>query len=70
MKQRLQKRRKHQIMSLILPQLNARRVAMIVPSVQSRVKMNIPVSVYPCYVIASSHVHEVHLSILCLNMFV
>jgi hypothetical protein len=70
MQKRLQKRRNHQITSSILPQLKARGVVMIVPLVQSRAKTKIPVSVYPCYVIASSHVHEAHFSILCLNMFV
>jgi hypothetical protein len=70
MQQRLQKRRKHQRMSFIHPRLKARRLAMRVPSVQSRVKTNIPVSVYLCYVIASSHVPEAHPSVLCLDMFV
>jgi hypothetical protein len=70
MKQSLHKRWKHQRTMLILPRLKDRRVAMTVPSVQIRAKTKIPVSVYPCYVIASSHVHEAHLSIICLNMFV
>jgi hypothetical protein len=74
---KLQKRRKQQTMmdyqlspSSILPRLKAQKVAVRVPSVQTRAKTKIPVSVYLFYIIISAHVHESHINIICLNMCV
>jgi hypothetical protein len=70
LQQKLQKRRKQRRTSSILPRLKAQKAAMRVPSVQTRAGTKIPVSVFLCYLIPSSHVHEAHISILCLIMFV